>query len=122
MALKAGTLNDFDNSMAKAMEDALRALWLEETGQPLSDAAQTDRRLMFVAIAQGVVKHLKDNAASGFDVQVQAEQTGPWVTSSGSVTNGHTHSLDVTQDNVAGNRVQSAGSGTVAINTSGTIY
>ena len=40
MALKAGTLSDFDNSMAKAMEDALGVLWLAKTGQPLTSAAQ----------------------------------------------------------------------------------
>jgi hypothetical protein len=122
MALKAGTLTDFDNSMAKAIEDALGVLWLAKTGQPLTNAAQEDRRLMFIAIAQGVVKHLKDNAGPAFDVSVNVEQTGSWVTSSGTVTNGHTHSLDVTQDSTAGNEVQSTGTGVVTINTTGTLY
>jgi len=122
MALKAGTLTDFDNSMAKDMEDALKVLWLEKTGQVLSGAGQDDRRLMFVAIAQGVVKHIKDNAGPAFGVSVAVEQTGPWVTSSGTATDGHTHSLDVTQDSGAGNKVQSSGTGTVTINTTGTLY
>lgn len=96
MALKAGTLTDFDNSMAKAMEDALGVLWLAKTGEPLSSAAQEDRRLMFIAIAQGVVKHLRDNAGPAFDVSVNVEQTGGGITS--------------------------AGTGVVTINTTGTLY
>lgn len=122
MALKAGTLTDFDNSMAKDMEDALGVLWLAKTGEPLSSAAQEDRRLMFIAIAQGVVRHLKDNAGPAFDVSVNVEQTGPWVTSSGTATDGHTHALDVTQDSTAGNEVQSSGTGVVTINTTGVLY
>lgn len=124
MALKAGTLTDFDNSMAKAMEDALGVLWLAKTGQPLASAAQEDRRLMFIAIAQGVVKHLRDNAGPAFDVSVNVEQAGAWVTSSGTTgsTTGHTHSVDVTQDNAASNKVQSTGTGTVSINTTGDLY
>lgn len=122
MALKAGTLTDFDNSMAKDMEDVLGVLWLAKTGQPLTSAAQEDRRLMFIAIAQGVVKHLKDNAGPAFDVSVNVEQSGDWVTSSGATTTGHTHSVDVTQDNVASNKVQSTGTGVVTINTTGTLY
>ena len=73
MALKAGTLADFDNSMAEDMEDALKVLWLEKTGQALSSTGQDDRRLMFIAIAQGVVKHLKDNAGPAFDVSVNVD-------------------------------------------------
>ena len=124
MALKAGTLEDFGNSMAKAMEDALGVLWLAKTGEPLTSAAQEDRRLMFVAIAQGVVRHLKDNAGPAFDVSVNVVQAGAWVTSSGSTTtiSGHAHSVDVTQDSATSNKVQSTGTGAVSINTTGDLY
>ncbi|HHM05332.1 MAG TPA: hypothetical protein ENJ19_06265 [Gammaproteobacteria bacterium] len=122
MALKAGTLTDFDNSMAQAMEEALAVLWQEKTGQPLGSAGEEDRRLMFVAIAQGVVKHLKDNAGAAFAVSVNVEQTGPWVSASGQTTSGHNHTVAVTQDNVVGNKVQSSGTGTVTLNTTGTLY
>lgn len=122
MALKAGTLTDFDDSMAKAMEDALAVLWQAKTGESLTAAAQEDRRLLFIAIAQGVVKHLKDNAGPTFDVSVSVEQTGPWITSSGSTTSGDLQSVDVSQDNASGNKLQSAGTGTVTINTTGDLY
>ncbi|MGD8910040.1 MAG: hypothetical protein PVI92_11915 [Chromatiales bacterium] len=125
MALKAGTLSDFDDSMAEAMENALATLWLAKTGQPLPDATQEDRRLMFIAIAQGVVRHLKDNAAGAFDISVNVSQNDtPLVNSYGttSTSGAHNHTVTVTQNSGAGNKVQSSGSGTVNINTSGDLY
>jgi hypothetical protein len=54
----------FASSMAKAMEDALNTL-LDAEGHPRVPVDNTpesrDRRLMFVAIAQGVVNHLVAN-------------------------------------------------------------
>ena len=41
--------------------------------------------LMFVAIAQGVVRHLKDNAAGAFDVSVTQDDT-PLVSSDGTTS------------------------------------
>ncbi len=125
MTLKAGTLTDFDDSMAEAMENALANLWLAKTGQALPSATQEDRRLMFIAIAQGVVRHLKDNAAGAFDVSVSVNQDdGPLVSSSGTTgsSGAHTHSVAVTQDGGSGNKVASSGSGSVSINTSGDLY
>ena len=121
MALKAGTLTDFDDSMAEAMENALATLWLAKTGDPLPAATQEDRRLMFVAIAQGVVRHLKDNAAGAFDVSVSQDDS-PLVSSYGttSTSGAHNHTVTVNQNSGAGNKVQS--SGTVSINTSGDLY
>jgi hypothetical protein len=49
---------DSDDSMAKAMEDALAALL-----GPLPSAPQKvvdDRRKLFIAIANGVINHLRD--------------------------------------------------------------
>jgi hypothetical protein len=59
--LKAGTKADYDASMASAMEKAFLDEW--DTFMPGADApAMSDQmRLMFVAIAQGVVNHLKAN-------------------------------------------------------------
>ena len=72
-ALKAGGLGaeshvgippEFANSMAKAMEDALNAL-LSSEGKPTVSTENTaevrDRRIMFLAIARGVVEHLEAN-------------------------------------------------------------
>lgn len=123
MALKAGTLTDFNGSMAEAMEQALDALWHARTGEHLPSATEEDRRLMFVAIAQGVVKHLKDNAGAAFGVAVSVEQTAASISSSGATTSGgHNHTVSVTQDNASGNRVQSTGDGTVSIGTTGELY
>ena len=59
--------NAFAGSMAKAMEDALNDLLIEE-GRPEVPTENTtetrDRRIMFVAIARGIVKHLTDNEAA----------------------------------------------------------
>jgi hypothetical protein len=123
MALKAGTLTDFNGSMAEAMEQALDAIWLARTGEHLPSATEQDRRLMFIAIAQGVVKHLKDHAGAAFDVAVSVEQTGTWVNSSGNTTSGgHNHTVAVTQDSGDSNKVRSTGEGTVSINTTGDLY
>lgn len=70
MKLKAGTMGDFDDSMAAAIEIAFERVWNERMGDPLSEQTRDDRRMMFVAIAQGVIRHLQDNSVDGFDVDV----------------------------------------------------
>lgn len=63
--LKGGDLDDgFAGSMAEAIEDALNDLLDDEDKPRVStdDTPETrDRRIMFVAIAQGVVNHLVAN-------------------------------------------------------------
>ena len=61
MAIKAGTVADFSNSLAEAMEDALRAEYQNINGEALPDQGLEDRRMLLVAIAQGVVRYLKSN-------------------------------------------------------------
>lgn len=65
--LKRGGLNpaDFAGSMAEAMEVALNQL-LSTEGKPTvptdgTDEEVRDRRIMFVAIARGIIDHLVDN-------------------------------------------------------------
>ena len=74
MKFKAGTMEDtmedFDDSMAAAIENAFERVWNERMGSQLPSETQEDRRMMFVAIAQGVIRHLKDNSEDGFDVDV----------------------------------------------------
>jgi hypothetical protein len=96
MKLKAGTLDDFDDSMAKAMEHAFETIWLEQKGCALSEASRDDRRMLFAAVAQGVVKHLQTTASATFQVDVTVEHTGSSSTS--------------------------VGEGTVALNTEGDLY
>ena len=129
MALKAGTLDttEFGNSMAAAIEHAFEKVWKDRYGTNLPDETRDDRRLLFVAIAQGVVKHLKDNAGSAFDVDVTVEQVDSTnlVQSTGStisVLGVHGHSVSVTQEDDEGNRVKSEGEGLVQILTTGILY
>ena len=64
--LKRGGLDpdDFANSMAEAMEVALNQLLFDE-GKPTVPTDDTeevrDRRIMFVAIARGIIDHLVAN-------------------------------------------------------------
>ncbi len=64
--LYAGTLTDFNDSMAQAIENALTQLLgpLPAAPQQLVD----DRRALFIAISRGVINHLKNNPAA-FAVQ-----------------------------------------------------
>lgn len=57
----AGTLADFNDSMAQEIEIALNAL------SPLPSAPPKmveDRRKLFIAIAKGVITHLKNHQAA----------------------------------------------------------
>jgi len=61
MALKAGVQADYANSMAAAMEKAFMEEWPKAMkDQPLPQS-NDQMRLLFIAIAQGVVRHLVDH-------------------------------------------------------------
>nr|WP_310525016.1 hypothetical protein [Polymorphobacter sp.] len=67
MAIKPGSLDDFGASMAEAIENELNARMILDglPGLPMEDTPERrDRRRLFVAIARGVMRHLKDNEAS----------------------------------------------------------
>lgn len=56
--LAAGTHTHYNDSMAQAIENAFLAEWPNiMTGQPAPIASE-QMRLLFMAIAQGVVQHL----------------------------------------------------------------
>jgi len=59
MALKPGSVADFDNSMAEAIEQAMQDEWQEVKGVELPSQGEVDRRLLFVAVARGVLRYLK---------------------------------------------------------------
>ena len=59
MALKPGSVADFASSMAAAIEDAMKAEWQAVKGVPLPAQGEEDRRLLFVAVARGVLTYLK---------------------------------------------------------------
>ena len=63
MTMKPGsskTATQFSQSMGEAIENALKMEWLAVKGEALPDTGQDDRRLLFAAIAQGVLDYLKD--------------------------------------------------------------
>jgi hypothetical protein len=60
--LKAGsaeTATDFADSMAAAIEDAMRQEWSRVKNESLPAMGEQDRRILFAAIAQGVLQYLK---------------------------------------------------------------
>jgi hypothetical protein len=87
--LYGGTLPDFEttDNMAREIENAFTAMRISAgITQPLpTGASANDMRIMFLAIARGVIQHLKNNPKA-FAVEV----TGGSLTSDGSVTSVNT--------------------------------
>ena len=69
MALKPGTLDDMVRSMAEAMEQVFRTELPVVVLGADPGRGEAERRLLFVAVAQGVVRHLAANP-DAFKVQV----------------------------------------------------
>lgn len=81
--LKAGSIDDFADSMAEAMEKAFIDLWPkimntegEEDPEKRIPVITNHFRMIFVAVAQGVVQHLVDHA-DAFKVTVNKEEPAP---------------------------------------------
>jgi len=73
--LKAGTVADFNNSLAAEIETAMKAEWLAVKGFPLpSPKGEEDRRILFVAIARGLLKFLTDHR---YDIETDDESGDP---------------------------------------------
>ena len=72
--LYPGTLADFDDSMAKAIEDALSDLLggLPQTPEHVVH----DRRRLFIAISEGVIRYLRDNE-DAFEITVDLDNHDP---------------------------------------------
>ncbi len=133
MPMKAGTVSDFAGSMAEAMENALKQEYQAVKGEPLPGLGVEDRRLLLVAIAQGVVRYLKENG-DAFQISVEttqvtgeagapllrSENPSAIVVGAGSIPAG---AADVTQIDASNNRLKSRGSATVeTIDTSGVLH
>jgi hypothetical protein len=80
--LKPGGINDMADSMAERISKAMQAEWQAAFGQPLPDPDNRDRRVLFVAIAKGVLGYLHDNLAA---LETNVVQDAP---------GGHKHRLD----------------------------
>lgn len=75
MPLKPGTISDFNNSMAQEMETAFMNNWHSVMGNDVPKPASNNQmKLMFIAIAKGVVEHLKKNPSS-FEVITTVESS-----------------------------------------------
>ena len=105
MALKAGTVSNFSNSMAAAIEQAFQTEWNTHKDIELGDAGEEDRKILFAAIAQGVVEYLSDNINSSLQIEVEVKQDNDNITSSNTSTT-------VTQQSGSSNRVVSNGEAT----------
>jgi len=61
--LKAGTVEDFAASLASYIDAAMKAEWYAVKGEylPTGDQGSEDRKILFAAIAQGVMHFLGDH-------------------------------------------------------------
>jgi hypothetical protein len=59
MSLKAGHVNDFSGSLAKAMEVAMAQEWQAVKGSPMPGTDPQDRHILFVGIARGLLGYLE---------------------------------------------------------------
>ena len=69
---KPGTMTSFSKSMAHAIEIEYEAIWNSLKEEPLPNEGREDRRMLFVAIARGVMRHLEDNVNDGIVVTYDA--------------------------------------------------
>lgn len=63
MGLKAGHVADFSGSLAEAIDTAMKKEWEAVKNEPMPDTDPRDRRILFVAIAQGLLTYLNDHPA-----------------------------------------------------------
>lgn len=75
----------YSGSMANAMEQAFREEWPYVMGDADLPASNEQLNLMFRAVAQGVIRHLKQNCAS-LKVTVNINVGGTNYTATGSVS------------------------------------
>jgi hypothetical protein len=61
MALKAGLLEDFNDSMAAKIETEFETLWFNVYNTDLPDERKNERRILFVAIARGILSYLNEH-------------------------------------------------------------
>lgn len=84
MALKRGSVLNFSDSMAEAMEQAFRHEWGLVKDIPIPNAGEQDRKIMFAAIAQGVLDYLYSHRTDIPTTRVHDE------------SGGHIHTLNFT--------------------------
>lgn len=66
MPMKPGASDSetgYSDSLAEAIENAFKMEWMAAKGETLPEAGASERRILFAAIAQGLLDYLKDNEA-----------------------------------------------------------
>ena len=77
--LWGGTIGEFADSMANEIEQAYQAVLAEEEKDPLPSQNKEDRRMLFIAIARGVINHLAKKQKA-FQIQLPANPDNALVT------------------------------------------
>jgi hypothetical protein len=75
--MKAGSVDHFGDSLAEAIENALAAEMQSAKHQALPDAGKQDRRILFSAIAQGLLAYLREHES---DIQITLTHGLPGMT------------------------------------------
>lgn len=70
------------DTLAKAIEEEMANVFQKVKEKPLSEVGKEDRRLMFVAIARGVLKYLEAHQNDVLASVTISHTTGPSVTHS----------------------------------------
>jgi hypothetical protein len=96
-----GIQSHMTDSMALDMVNAMKEIWRGVYGEDLPDDGESEREVMFSAIAQGVVKHLAERLGGAVGIDVTTEQTSSDMESSNTAdvdveagTLGHTHTIE----------------------------
>lgn len=117
MGIKPGSVSDFAGSMAEAINQAFQVEWDAVKPESLPSTGEEDRKILFAAIAQGVVKHLKEKANEAFQIDVRVTQTTEVLMQSDNPSsipvsgggNISAHQADVQQLNNTGNMIVAEG-------------
>jgi hypothetical protein len=84
MALKAGSVANFQGSLTEAMEQAFASEWFAVKNEELPGGGEQERKILFAAVAQGLLNYLEANINGSLKVEVQVTATN----SSGIVSEG----------------------------------
>lgn len=79
--LYAGSFADFADSMALEIETAFSQLRVEKGKAPLDSQGEEERRMLFIAIARGVIRHLQSKQTA-FVIPIPAGDQAATVTPS----------------------------------------
>jgi hypothetical protein len=128
MALKAGTVQDYGGSMAEAIENALAIEWPAALGVPFPGAGNVYLRVICAAVAQGVIRHLKDQLGASLQMSVETLQIdSPIVSRNLTIVFPYFTELvsrqDVDPNDPAANKVRSEGAPVVVnVDTTGPLH